>query len=285
MTTPTQQQTTLVIGGTGKTGRRVARRLGALGVPVRLGTRAGAPPFDWHARDTWEPALAGVRSAYLCFSPDVAAPGAADTIGELAALAVRRGVRRLVLLSGRGAPEARRAELAVQDAGAAWTVARSSWFAQNFSEGMFAPAVLQGELALPVDGVAEPFVDADDVADVAVAALTRDGHDGEVYELTGPRLLTFADAVGEVARASGRAVRFRTLALRELEAGLAAQGVPAAEVALVRYLFTDVLDGRNARLADGVRRALGREPRDFAAVARAAAAAGAWDAAPAGRVA
>jgi uncharacterized protein YbjT (DUF2867 family) len=226
-----------------------------------------------------------VRSAYLCYSPDVAAPGAADTIGDLAALAVRRGVRRLVLLSGRGDVEARRAELAVQRSGAAWTVVRSSWFAQNFSEGMFGPAVLRGEVALPVDGVPEPFVDVDDVAEVATAALTGDGHDGQVYELTGPRLLTFADAVGEVARASGRAVRFRTITVRELEAGLAAQGVPAPVIDLTRHLFTDVLDGRNASMADGVRRALGREPRDFTDYARATAAAGAWDAAPAGRVA
>ncbi|WP_258723695.1 NmrA family transcriptional regulator [Cellulomonas sp. NS3] len=285
MTTLAEQQTTLVIGGTGKTGRRVARRLGALGVPTRLGTRTGAPPFDWQARDTWGPALTGVRSAYLCYSPDVAAPGAADTIGDLAALAVRRGVRRLVLLSGRGDAEARRAELAVQRSGAAWTVVRSSWFAQNFSEGMFGPAVLRGEVALPVDGVPEPFVDVGDVAEVAAAALTGDGHDGQVYEVTGPRLLTFADAVGEVARASGRDVRFRTVTLTELEAGLAAQGVPAPAIDLTRHLFTDVLDGRNASLADGVQRALGREPRDFADYARAAAAAGAWDAAPAGRVA
>lgn len=283
MTENTRQQTALVIGGTGKTGRRVAERLTELGVPTRAGHRSGEPPFDWQDPGTWAAALADVESAYVSYHPDVAAPGAADTIDAFATMAVARGVRRLVLLSGRGEEEAQRGEQAVQESGADWTVVRSSWFNQNFSEGMFLPAVLGGEVALPVDDVGEPFVDADDVADVAAAALTEDGHQGQVYEMTGPRLLTFSDAVGEVAEASNRDVRFVTVSLEEFSTALAAQGVPADIVGLTRYLFTDVLDGRNAHLTDGIQRALGRQPRDFADYARAAAATSAWDGAPAGR--
>lgn len=281
MTTNPEQQTVLVIGGTGKTGRRVTERLTALGVPTRNGSRSGEPPFDWQDRSTWGPALADVESAYVSYHPDVAAPGAADTIHAFAALAVGRGLRRLVLLSGRGEEEAQRAERAVQDSGADWTIVRSSWFNQNFSEGLFLPAVLGGEVALPVGDMVEPFVDAGDIADIATAALTQNGHQGQVYEVTGPRLLTFSDAVGEIARASSRDVRFVTVPLREFVAALATQGVPAEVVDLTRYLFTEVLDGRNACLTDGVQRALGREPRDYADYAHDVAATGAWAGAPA----
>ena len=261
-------ETTLVIGGTGKTGRRVIERLGARDVPVRVGSRSSEIPFDWRRPATWEPALRGARAAYISYFPDLAAPGAADAIGELSELARRNDVRRLVLLSGRGEEEAQRAEHALQQSGADWTIVRCSWFAQNFSEGAFADSVAAGELALPVDSVGEPFVDADDIADVAVAALTEPGHAGRLYELTGPRLLTFAEAVDEIAAASGRDVRFARIGLDEFTAAMTGLGVPEDEVAQLRFLFTEVLDGRNARVTDGVQRALGREAGDFADYAR-----------------
>jgi uncharacterized protein YbjT (DUF2867 family) len=268
--------TTLVLGGTGKTGRRVVRRLRARGLPARVGSRSGEPPFDWEDRSTWAPAVRGATSAYLCFFPDLAVPGAADTIGAFARLAAQSGVRRLVLLSGRGEEEAQRAERAVQEAGAEWTVLRCSWFSQNFSESFFLEPVLAGEVALPVDGVPEPFVDAEDIADVAVAALTEEGHAGRVYELTGPRMLRFDEAIGEIERASGRPIRFVPVSAERYAAQTAEHGVPDDVASLMTYLFTEVLDGRNARLADGVQRALGREPRDFRDYARRAAATGAW---------
>jgi uncharacterized protein YbjT (DUF2867 family) len=270
------QQTTLVVGGTGKTGRRVVERLRGRGVPVRSGSRSGEPPFDWDDRATWAPALHGATAAYMSFFPDLAVPGAADTVGAFARLAVESGVRRLVLLSGRGEEEAQRAEKLVQDAGAEWTVVRCSWFSQNFSEGYLLDPVLAGEVALPVGDVPEPFVDVDDVADVAVAALTEEGHLGRVYELTGPRLLTFADALAEIAAASGRPVRLVLVPTEAYVSAMAEHGVPDDVVSLLRYLFAEVLDGRNAHLSDGVQQALGREPRDFADYARDAAASGVW---------
>jgi uncharacterized protein YbjT (DUF2867 family) len=278
MTDRTQTSTTtLVLGASGKTGRRILERLADRGIPTRAGSRSGEPPFDWEDRSTWAPALAGVRTVYISYFPDLAVPGAADTVGAFAELAVAHGVGRLVLLSGRGEEEAQRAERLVQTAGADWTIVRSTWFSQNFSEGYMVDGILAGELALPVTDVREPFVDADDIADVAVAALTEDGHAGQVYELTGPRPLTFAEAVAEIAEASGRDVRFVPISMDEFTAALAEQDVPGDFVWLLTYLFTEVLDGRNEQPADGVQRALGRAPRDFRDYAREAAATGVWN--------
>jgi uncharacterized protein YbjT (DUF2867 family) len=199
-------------------------------------------------------------------------------------LAVQAGVRRLVLLSGRGEEEAQRAEEVVQDAGVDWTIVRCAWFSQNFSENYLLEPLLSGEVVLPAGDVPEPFVDAEDIADVAVAALTEDGHEGEIYELTGPRLLTFAQAVAEIGEAAGREIRFVPVSAEEYAVALEEEGVPVESVSLLTYLFSEVLDGRNASLADGVRRALAREPRDFADYAREAAATGAWNPQPAVRV-
>ena len=266
----------LIIGGTGKTGRRVAARLQERGLPVRIGSRNGAPPFDWEDRATWAPALQGTRAAYISFYPDIAVPGAPEAIAELARVALAGGTRRLVLLSGRGEEEAERAEQELIASGADWTIVRCSWFSQNFSEDYFRDYVMAGEIALPVGDVPEPFVDAEDIADVAVAALTDDRHVGELYELTGPRLLTFADAAAEIGEAAGRPVRVAPVSEQEFAGGLEQHGVPADVIALLRYLFTVVLDGRNASVADGVQRALGRPARDFRDYAVRAAAAGAW---------
>jgi uncharacterized protein YbjT (DUF2867 family) len=268
----------LVLGANGKTGRRVAHRLRERGVPVRPGSRSGQPPFDWEDRATWGPVLEGVRSAYISYHPDLAVPGADETVGAFAELAVGRGVRRLVLLAGRGEPEAEQAEEAVRRSGADLTVVRATWFAQNFSEDYMLDHVLAGELALPAGGTPEPFVDAEDIADVAVEALLDERHIGELYELTGPRPLTFADAAEEISRAAGREIRYAPVSVEEHAASAAEHGVPADVIDLLSYLFTEVLDGRNAHVVDGVERALGRAPRDFADYAKRTAATGVWNA-------
>jgi uncharacterized protein YbjT (DUF2867 family) len=269
--------TTLVLGGTGKTGRRVVERLRVRGLAVRVGSRAGEPPFDWEDRATWAPALRGVTAAYVSYFPDLAVPGAPAAVGAFAEVAAELGVRRLVLLSGRGEEEAQRAEGVLQAAAAEWTIVRASWFSQNFSESFFLEPVLAGEVALPVGDVPEPFIDAEDIADIAVAALSEDGHAGRLYEVTGPRLVTFPEAVEEIARAAGRPVRFVPVPIDRFASTLTQAGVPDDVVGLLRYLFTEVLDGRNAHLSDGVQRALGREPRDFSDYARRTAATGVWN--------
>jgi uncharacterized protein YbjT (DUF2867 family) len=272
MTSPT-----LIIGGTGKTGRRVAARLQERGLPVRIGSRNGAPPFDWEDRATWAPALHGTRAAYISFFPDIAVPGAPEAIAELARVALAGGTRRLVLLSGRGEEEAERAERELIASGADWTIVRCSWFSQNFSEAYLLDPILAGEVALAAGDVPEPFVDVEDIAAVAVAALTEDGHANQLYELTGPRLLTFPDAVAEIAEATGRGIRYIPVTIDEYAAALAEYDLSDDEAWLIRYLFTEVLDGRNANLADGVQRALGREPRDFSEYVRETAATGVWN--------
>lgn len=271
--------TTLVLGGTGKTGRRIVERLSARGLPVRVGSRTGTPPFDWTLPETWPAAVQGVDAVYVSYFPDFIAPGAADAIRAFTALAVSSGVSRLVLLSGRGAPEAERCEELVRRSGVASTIVRASWFSQNFSESFLLEPLLAGEVALPAGDVGEPFVDADDIADVAVAALTQDGHAGQIYEVTGPRLWTFAEAVAEIARATGRDIQYTQVPIDAYVAALEQAQLPPDIVAIIKTLFTEELDGRNESLTDGVTRALGRPPRDFADYVRYTAANGVWNAA------
>ncbi len=266
-----------VAGGTGKTGRRVVERLEALGVPVRIGSRSSDIPFDWEHPQGWAAAVQGSRAIYATYSPDLAVPGAVAAIEQLTGIARDAGVEHFVLLSGRGEPEAQDAEVVVQNAGMDWTIVRCAWFMQNFSENYFVDGIQAGELALPAGPVGEPFVDADDIAEVVAAALTQPGHAGQLYELTGPRTLTFAEAVQEISEATGREIHYTQLDQAVFDNGLRQAGLPEEVIWLLRYLFTTVLDGRNAWLADGVQRALGHPPRDFRDYARAAAATGVWN--------
>lgn len=268
---------TLVLGGSGKTGRRVAERLASRNVPVRAASRTATPSFDWNDRSTWNAVLDGVVAVYVTYAPDLAIPGAADAISAFVAKAVGCGVGRIVLLSGRGEEEAQHCERIVQQSGAEWTIVRSSWFSQNFSEGEFLGMVLDGTITLPAADVPEPFVDVNDIADVAVAALTEDGHAGEVYEVTGPRMLTFSDVAQEISIAAGRPVEFLQVSKNAFAQAINESGAPDNIAWLLNYLFDTVLDGRNAHLCDGVQRALGREPTDFADFARNIAASGRWD--------
>jgi uncharacterized protein YbjT (DUF2867 family) len=268
----------LVVGGTGKTGSRVVDLLRARDVPVRVGSRGAEPPFDWDEPATWAPALQGASAAYITYFPDIAVPGATAAIAGLAEAALAAGTRRLVLLSGRGEEEAQVAERVLIGSGADWTILRASWFDQNFSEGYLLDPVLSGEVALPAGDVPEPFVDVDDIAEVAVTVLTEDGHVGRTYELTGPRALTFAEAVAIIAEATGRDLRFVRIPPEDFAAGLAAAEVPTPVIDLLLYIFGTVLDGRNEIPQDGVQRVLGRPPRDFAGFARDAAAQGVWHA-------
>jgi uncharacterized protein YbjT (DUF2867 family) len=258
-----QAQKILVIGGTGKTGRRVAERLSERGIDHRVVSRSMTPAFDWHDETTWTDALAGITAVYITFAPDLAIPGATERIQAFVEAAVAASVQRLVLLSGRGEEEAQACERILQAQDVDWTVVRSSWFMQNFSEGEFAGMVQNGVLTLPAGGVPEPFIDINDIADVVVAALTEEGHAHEVYEVSGPRLMTFDEVAETLSRRIGRGIRFQRVAQSDFAAALADAGLPDELRWLLNYLFETVLDGRNAYLTDGVQRALGRAPRDF----------------------
>lgn len=266
--------TTLLIGGTGKTGRRVAERLTAQGIDVRIGSRRTTPRFDWDDESTWAAALDGVSAAYITFYPDLALPGAAEKVGKVARQARAAGVRQLVLLSGRGEEVAQAAERALQDAGPGWTIVTCAWFSQNFSEDFLLEPVLSGDIMIPAGGMVEPFVDIDDIADVVAAALTDPRHQGKRYELTGPRALSFDDAAAELSRATGRTITYTPVSAEAYEKILLDNGIPVE----MGEVFTSVLDGRNAEPADGVREALGRPPKDFSDFARETAATGVWKA-------
>ncbi|MFG2332354.1 NAD(P)H-binding protein [Streptomyces sp. NPDC048604] len=272
-------QPILILGGTGKTGRRVAARLKQRGHEVRVASRKGSTRFDWTDENTWEPALVGVGAAYLVDSMDGDAATSMSAFGKLAAAS---GVQRLVLLSHRDwvVPEGEEklpCERAVKESGAEWTLLKPSWFAQNFSEdAFFRGQVLAGEVKWPVGDGVEPFVDVEDIADVAVAALTESGHAGEAYELSGPQLLGLADVAAELARATDRALAYRPVSPEDFASLAAREGLPDDFTALLNELFSWIEARRFATLADGVQRALGREPRAFASYATATAQTGVW---------
>lgn len=242
----------LVLGATGKTGSRVAARLQQLGIAVRAGHRGAAIPFDWQDSNTWQPALQDVQKLYLSFQPDLAVPGATEIVERFCRQAVNGGVQKIVLLSGRGEDEARQAEEVIERSGVDWTVLRASWFMQNFSESFILDELLNGAVYLPPGEIPEPFIDANDIADVAVAALTQPGHSNMHYELTGPRLMTFEQAIGEIAAAAGREIHYQQVPVADYVGYLREAQLPTEMVTLLEYLFSTVLDGRNASLTEDV---------------------------------
>ncbi len=279
------ESTILIVGKHGKTGARVEARLQAAGIPTRGVSRSTSPAFDWEAPETWPAVLEGVRAAYVTYHPDLSVPQAEGAIRDFVRMARQAGVEHIVLLSGRGEDGAKRAEDVLRASGIDWNVVRASWFAQNFSENFMLDGILAGELVMPVCESREPFIDVDDIADVAVAALLERGLRNRLFEVTGPRSMTFAECMAAVSEATGQPVKLRQVPLDAYLAALADQGVPPMMRSLLEELFIVLFDGRNAATADGVREALGRPAADFQAYARKTAATGVWDRAPAGRVA
>ncbi|MFK8162186.1 MAG: NmrA family NAD(P)-binding protein [Lewinella sp.] len=267
----------LITGGTGKTGSRVAARLQQLGHHVRIGSRRGRPAFDWNDPTTFAPALRGIKMAYVVYSPDLAVPGAKDAIREFSKAARNEGVEKLVLLSGKGEQEAEACERIVASSGLRYTLVRASWFNQNFSESFLLEPVLSGEVALPMPEAAIPFVDVEDIAEVVVQALLYDEYDGETLELTGPRKLTFGEAVAEIARATGRSIAFQPISLAAFRGGLQSAGLPDDYVWLLGYLFEEVLGNPdNQTVSQDVEKVLGRPATDFRQYAEGVAAKGLW---------
>ncbi|MEP0940268.1 MAG: NmrA family NAD(P)-binding protein [Rhizobiaceae bacterium] len=268
-------QPILVIGATGKTGSRVATKLEAKGLTVRRGARHSDTPFDWENPTTWPPILNGVSKAYVTYFPDLAFPGAVEQLDTFLKVALDTGLQHIVLLSGRGEHFASVGEEVIRNSGLGFTIVRSAWFAQNFSEGYLRDPILSGILPMPGGDVAEPIIDIDDIADVVVAALTEDGHIGKRYEVTGPQLMTFADMAKVLSTTLSRSVQYIPISFEDFHANVAVSGDTfVAEV--FTAIARETLDGRNAHTADGVEQALGRKPRDFAEFAQTAMTAGAW---------
>lgn len=270
----------LIIGKNGKTGMRVNQRLQALGYATRAVSRSTNLSFDWDNPETWRAAIEGTTAAYVTYQPDLAVPGAESTIKEFVRVAAAAGLKHIVLLSGRGEEGAQRAEEILKASGLSWNIVRASWFCQNFSESFMLEGILAGELVLPADDTVEPFIDADDIADVVVAALTRPGHKNKLYEVTGPRALTFAQCIQEISDALGRPVKYTSIPVDTYINALREEGAPEDLQWLLRELFAVVFDGRNCNVMPGVEQALGRPATDFKTYVQKTIESGIWNTTP-----
>ena len=268
----------LVLGGTGKTGRRIVEKLQQQGHNVRIGSRGATPKFDWEDHSTWEKALEGMDSVYITYQPDLAVPGAKEAIEGLTKEAKKQGVEKLVLLSGKGEREAELCEEIVMNSGIGYTIVRASWFSQNFSESFFLDAIQYGVVALPLADTNVPYVDADDIAEVAVEALLSEKHNGEIYELTGSEFYTFRQVIQEIAKATDREIAFNEVSVEEYTQMLKQHGVPDGYVWLIGYLFTEVLDNEdNQVMTHDVEKVLGRKPKLFLDFVKETAKTGVWN--------
>ena len=268
----------LVIGGTGKTGRKVASKLTKAGHNVRIGSRSATPSFEWDNPETWEESMQGMDKVYITFQPDLAVPGALEAIEELTKKAKKCNVQKLVLLSGKGEREAELCEQVIIHSGLDYTIVRASWFNQNFSESFFLEPILEGFVALPQAEAKVPYVDTDDIADVAVEALLHDKHNGEIYQLTGPRLLTFKEVIQEISEATRREIAFTPIALPAYTQVMKQQGVPADFVWLIEYLFSEVLGNPdNSEITNDIEKVLGRKPIDFSQYDQETLVTGIWN--------
>ncbi len=253
----------LVLGGTGKTGGRVIERLSKLNLPFRTGSRNATPAFDWENQSTWPDVLNGIQKVYITFQPDLAIPGAAKVIQSFVEHSKQAGVKKLVLLSGRGEKEAQVCENIVINSGIDWTIVRASWFMQNFSESFFLDSILANHLVVPRVKALEPFTDADDIADVVVATLTNNLHSQKTYDLTGPELLSFEKITSLISASLNRTITFQEVSMEEYAAMLKSYQMPDDFIWLITYLFTEVLDGRNESLTNDIENVLNKKPTSF----------------------
>ena len=254
----------LVIGGTGKTGRRVVERLEAQNQNVRIGSRHSTPAFDWEDPESYAVALEGMDRAYIVYSPDLAVPGAREAIAQLTDAAVEKGLEKVVLLSGKGEKEAEACERIVADSGLNHTIVRASWFNQNFSEGAFLDFVLDGTVALPMPEAEIPFVDADDIAEVVAKVLLDDNFNNQTVTVTGPRKLTFEKAVKVMAEGIGRDIHYHPISIERFQEGMKSAGLPDSYIWLFGYLFKEVLGNpENQTLSNDIEKVLGRKAKDF----------------------
>ncbi|WP_272149656.1 NmrA family NAD(P)-binding protein [Tenacibaculum aiptasiae] len=268
----------LVIGGTGKTGRRVVEQLQNKGIEPRIGSRNESPSFDWDNKETWVEALSGIEKMYVTYYPDLAVPGAKKAIKSLTYLAKELGVKKMVLLSGKGETEAEACEKIVMESGIAYTIVRASWFNQNWSESFFLEPILSGEVALPLSDVLIPFVDANDIAEVATTVLLDDSYNGEIIEVTGPELITFKDIVNIISKTSNRKLNFYDITLEQYIEGMKQMQISSDVVWLIEYLFSHVLTNPNNQLiVHDIERVLGRKAKTFLEYAKETAKTGIWN--------
>lgn len=267
----------LILGGTGKTGSRIAKRLQERGELVRLGSRSAIPAFNWEDPSNWAHVLHGITHLYITYQPDLAVPGAFEAVSELVAQAKITGVQKIVLLSGKGETEAQRCENLIKDSGIDYTIIQCNWFSQNWSESFLMEPVLAGHVALPMSTYKIPFVDADDIADVTVEVFFNPAHNGLTYELTGPKGYTFREAVATIAEASGRSIGFTPVSIADYKAVMQQMGLGDDYVWLITYLFTEVIGNPdNSVITNDIEKIIGRPAKDFQQYANEMASSGIW---------
>lgn len=268
----------LIIGGTGKTGRKVVKSLKLLNQEVRIGSRSSSPAFNWDEPDTYESALDGIDKVYITYQPDLAVPGAMKAIEKLIQVAKQKKVKKVVLLSGKGEKEAQLCEQVVIHSGLDYTIVRASWFSQNFSESFFLEPITYGVVALPQAEAKVPYVDTDDIADVAVEALLHDEHNGKIYQLTGTKTLTFEEAISEIAEATNREIEFVPISIEEYIEVLKMNGIPDDFAWLIEYLFTEVLGNPSvSEITYDIEKVLKRKPKSFSEYVKETADTGVWN--------
>jgi uncharacterized protein YbjT (DUF2867 family) len=268
----------LIIGGTGKTGRKVVDSLRLLGQSVRVGSRSAEIPFDWDRPETYGPALEGIDKVYITFQPDLAVPGAFEAVSELVRIAKEKGVSKLVLMSGKGEAEAERCESVIINSGLDYSIVRANWFSQNYSENFLLEPVLQGVVALPMGDMKVPYVDTGDIADVVVECLLHDEHNGKIYQLTGTERFTFPQVVELISKETGRDIQFVSVSLEEYVEVMKTMDLPEIYVWLIEYLFSHVLTNpENEVITNDIETILKRSPRSFRDYVKETAARGIWN--------
>ncbi len=273
-----ESENILVIGGTGKTGRRVVESLNSQNHHVRVGSRSSYPPFDWDDPSTYAAALHGMDRAYIVYYPDLAVPGAKEAITTLTEVALKEGLEKVVLLSGKGETEAEACEEIVANSGLNYTLVRASWFNQNFSESFFLEPILAGHVALPMSEIQIPFVDVNDIADVVVKVLLDDSYNNQTITVTGPRKLTLKDAVENIAKKTRREIQFQAISIEEYEEGMKAAGLPEDYVWLFSYLFREVLGKpENQVVSNDIEKILSRKAKDFTEFVQLTSKTGVWN--------
>ncbi|MFF8281735.1 NAD(P)H-binding protein [Streptomyces albus] len=267
----------LVVGATGTTGSRTAARLTAEGHRVKAASRraapvAGAEPvrFDWYDTATHAPALEGVDRVYLV--PPVGDPDPAAVMLPFLRQARAAGMRRAVLLSSSAVPSGGPAVGLVHQALPGlfpeWAVLRPSWFMQNFTgDHLHARGIREDGTVRSATGSGRVgFVDADDIAEVAVRALTDDRAPDTDLVLTGPEALSYDDIAAVLTEVTGRPVVHHRLTEAQLRDRLAAE-VPAEFAGILAGMDGAIEQGAEDRVTGTVQRLTGRPPRSFRTVA------------------
>jgi uncharacterized protein YbjT (DUF2867 family) len=266
------QATALILGGSGRTGSRVARNLAQRGIGTRTAARHGADiRFDWDDPAAHANALSGVDRVYLV--TPVLRVSYADQVAAFLDLAETAGVRHVTFLSTYNADRAPHGiDIAAVEANLAarqaitHSVLRPAWVMQNFTDDHL--PVVDGVITAPSGGGAEAFVDADDIAAVGAETLLHPGvHAGARYTLTGPQALTFDAVAAIIAAAAGRPVSYNDIDQEAWISGALTVGVPADYAVMLRWLTGAIIAGNGSVPADDIEKVTGRPPVTFRAFA------------------